>query len=603
MSQSDQHIDRFGDRWMNIFWRKPPADIGERTRRRITVHLLPFLFFLYILAYLDRFNVSVAALGMNRTPQENGLGFTDDIVGFGAGLFFWGYWILELPSTLSVAKWGARWVFVRILVLWGICAALCGLIGLPMMHSFFGWLPQLSTGEDGPWAAVANYVSQLPTNAAYQFYFFRFMLGFFEGGFFPTVIVFLSYWFRAQDRAKAIACFMVAIPFSGAIGLPLSGLLLEVNWLGLPGWRWILILQGIMPVIAGVVTFFVLPNRPHEAGWLPDLERKQLQAELDEEQRRKQGHGHWEWVHHLGMVALLTLVYFGLNVSSYGLSMFMPAIIKSQTGATALGAALITGVYYLIAASTMLFNGWHSDHTHERIWHVCIPLAVQGTGIYLAAMFDNVAVLPVVIVMLFVGTTHYAHLPAFWPIPTMFLGAIAAASAIGFINMVGNLGGHFGPTWVGGAVTEDINWLKKFIAADEKENRFLAPSIAEPLLRSLAEAKSPEEARALRKQSELPSDRKLTEKELARITAIEVNLDESNKLPPEKELQVSRFLAAVALHLPLSKEETQELFALLTEGASFAPGLKRLAPWPIMSACVILIVGYLRRRKTLVATV
>src|SRR6185295_8108233 len=247
MSQGP-HVDRFGDRWMNIVWRKPPGDIGERIRRRVTMHLLPFLFFLYILAYLDRFNVSVAALKMKLSPEQHGLGFTDDIIGHGAGLFFWGYWILELPSTISVAKWGARWVFARILVLWGICAAVCGLVGLPLMHSFFGWLPHAEGVSPGVWGDVTNYVSQLPENAAYQFYFFRFMLGFFEGGFFPTVIVYLTYWFRGEDRAKAIASFMAAIPLSSVLGSPVSGLLLGVHWLGLAGWRWIFIVEGVLPM-------------------------------------------------------------------------------------------------------------------------------------------------------------------------------------------------------------------------------------------------------------------------------------------------------------------------------------------------------------------
>jgi len=399
----------------------------------------------------------VAALRMKLSPAEHGLGFTDDVIGHGGGLFFWGYWILEIPSTLSVARWGARWVFVRILVLWGICAALCGLIGLPLMHHFFGWLPQPQSTE-GAWSAVANYVTQLPHNAAYQFYFFRFLLGFFEGGFFPTVIVYLSYWFRAEDRAKAIACFMVAIPFSSAVGIPLSGLLLKANWLQLEGWRWVFLIEGILPVFAGVATIFFLPNQPRNAPWLPEDERAWLLDQLDAEHRAKQRTGHWAWVHHLGMVLLLTLVYFGLNVSSYGLLIFLPAIIQAQTGASEVVSTFIAGIYYVVAAVAMLLNGWHSDHTRERIWHVCIPLAVQSTALLLTSLLYDVPIVPMVILLTFLAATHYSHLPAFWPIPTIFLGAAAAASAIGFVNMLGNLGGYYGPTIVGTAKTLETTY-------------------------------------------------------------------------------------------------------------------------------------------------
>lgn len=453
MDGASEIVDRFGDRWMRIMWRKPAADVAERTRRRVTVHLLPFLFFLYILAYLDRGNVSVAALKMKLGPEVQGLGFTEQIIGFGGGLFFWGYWILEIPSTLSVARWGARWVFARILVLWGIAASLCGLIGLPLMQNLFGWLPHSAVGGEGAWAAITNYIAQLPTNAAYQFYFFRFMLGFFEGGFFPTVIVYLSYWFRGPDRAKAIACFMVAIPFSSAVGIPVSGLLLDANWFGLAGWRWVFLLEGVVPIFAGIATLFFLPNRPQDATWLPDDERNWLQAELDAEHRAKQGQSHWAWMHHIGMVGLLTLVYFGLNVSSYGLLIFLPAIIKSQTGASDVAVTFIAGIYYLVAAASMLFNGWHSDHTQERIWHVSIPLAMQAIALFAMAWLYNVPVVPMIILLVILATTHYSHLPAFWPIPTIFLGAVAAASAIGFVNMIGNLGGFVGPDIVGTAKT------------------------------------------------------------------------------------------------------------------------------------------------------
>lgn len=390
---------------------------------------------------------------------------------------------------------------------------------------------------------------------------------------------------------------MVAIPFSGAVGIPLSGVLLKISFLEPHGWRWIFILEGIAPVIAGFVTLFFLPDRPQDARWLPDEERKTLLAELDREHQGKKSHGHWAWVHHVGTVALLTLVYFGLNVSSYGLSMFMPAIIKSQTGATDFGASLISGVYYSIAAAAMLFNGWHSDHTHERIWHVCIPLAVQGIAIYAVATFDNVPVLPFVIVMVVVSVSHYAHLPAFWPIPTIFLGAIAAASAIGFINMVGNLGGYFGPSWVGKAATEDINWLNQLVESDRRGNSFLPAAEADPLKRALAQANTIEEVRDVRKLANLPADKRLSDKQLARIQTLESNLDEGNKLKPDQALAVARLLTAVSLRIELPKNETEQMNSLLGQGASFASGLKRLAPFPFMSAMIILIVGYFRLRK------
>jgi MFS transporter, ACS family, tartrate transporter len=468
-----------GERLLSLFWPKPADSLAERTRRRVTLHLIPYLFFLYILAYLDQVNVSVAQDGMIKPPGEGGLGFDLAIFGFGAGLFFLGYWILEIPSTVSIVRWGARWVFVRILVLWGICATLVGAIGTPFATSLFAWLPQIpehaaslvtidsglnhvfgwlvsSFGYSGPIqvaSGTARFVNRLHDTPAYQFYFFRFMLGFFEGGFFPSVIFYLSYWFRDKDRAKAIAAFMAAIPLSTMFGMPASALLLGVNWFNLPGWRWILILEGVAPILAGFATLFFLPDRPEQAKWLPADERDWLTAELEREHKAKQGHGHWVWVHHLGMVLLLTCVYFGLNFSSYGLSMFMPQIIQAQTGSSGRTSSFLASLPYAMAFLGMLINGRHSDRTGERIWHVAVPLTLLSLGIALTAALDGVRVLPVLVIICVVGPFMYAHLPAFWPIPTMYLGAVAAASAIGFINMIGNLGGFFGPTVVGGAAT------------------------------------------------------------------------------------------------------------------------------------------------------
>jgi hypothetical protein len=206
-----------------------------------------------------------------------------------------------------------------------------------------------------------------------------------------------------------------------------------------------------------------------------------------------------------------------------------------------------------------------------------------------------------VIVMVFISITHYAHLPAFWPIPSMFLGAVAAASAIGFINMVGNLGGYFGPNMVGKAATDDINWLTQLVDSDRRAERFMPTAEAKPLWTSLTKATTVDEIRAIRNSAVLPSDKQLSETETKRIAAIETNLDEGGKLAADKALQAERLLTAVALRIQLSDTESQQLSSLLTQGASFANGLRWLAPWPIMSAVIILIVGYSRRRAAVTA--
>lgn len=423
--------------------------VAERTRRRVTLHLIPFLFFLYVLAYLDRVNVSVAKFGMQKPPAEGGFGFDEETIGLGAGLFFWGYLVLEIPSSVSVVRKGARRILTRVLVLWGICATLAGFIGTPLVGHMFAWLPELPASGGGWFAAAAAFVNSLRDDAKNQFYFLRFMLGFFEGGFFPSIVVYLSHWFRARDRARAMAGFSLAIPLSSMLGSPLSSLLLDVDWFGLHGWRWIFIIQGIVPVLAGVVTFFTLPDRPSQARWLRPDERDWLTAELAAEAKAKQGRGHWDWVGHLGMVLLLTAVYFGQNVASYGLSMFMPTIIKAQSGLSDRWSSMLASVPYMFGLAGMLLNGWHSDKTGERFGHTAASMGLLGLGILAASLTTGMPVVPVVIMIVWVGTVMYGHMPAFWPIPTTVLGAATAASAVGFINMTGNLGGYFGPRLVG----------------------------------------------------------------------------------------------------------------------------------------------------------
>jgi MFS transporter, ACS family, tartrate transporter len=426
---------------MTLVWRRPPQTLGERTRRRVVIHLIPWLFFLYILAYLDRVNVSVAKFGMEKAVSDGGLGFDNKIIGLGAGIFFWGYCLLEIPSTVSVLRWGARWVFVRILILWGLCCTLIGLIGMPLGDTLFGWLPQV---HDNP------HIS--------QFYILRFMLGFFEGGFFPSVIVYLTLWFRPEDRAKAIATFMAAIPLSLALGSPLSGLMLDLNWLNLPGWRWIFLLQGIAPVLAGFVTPFFLPDRPAKATWLPPEEREWLEAELVRADAGQE-HNHFAWRNQIGMVLLLTLFYFGMNVSSYGLSSFMPSIVKQHhPGYSDWYCTLLTGIAHFLAFLGMLINGWHSDRKQERFWHAAVPLVCQSVAILLAALMHDYGLVGILVLLFLVGPFMQAHLPAFWPIPSMLLGTVAAASATGFINMIGNLGGFLGPYMVGSAADVEASY-------------------------------------------------------------------------------------------------------------------------------------------------
>ncbi len=394
---------------------------------------MPVLLFLYILAYLDRANISVAKLGFEMPVEDGGLGLTSDVTGFAAGLFFLSYWILEIPSTVTVVRHGVRWVFIRILVLWGIVATLMGFIGLPAMNAVFS-LPILNFFE----------------SPKLQLYFFRFWLGFFEGGFFPSVIVYLSLWYPIKSRGKSIAMFMAATPVSFILGLPLSGLLLNLDWFGLAGWRWVFIVEGIIPIFAAILVIFTLPNRPADAKWLPPDEREWLENRLRME-HADQSHD-WRVLFEPQTMAVmlgLTLFYFCQNVASYGTSMFLPAMLKASLDTNNTMSSVLAALPFVLALIVMLINGWHSDKTLEREWHTAVPLFICGIA-YTVATFSQSTSLTVSMLLL-AGAVLYAHLPAFWPIPSKLLGTTAAASAVGFINMIGNFGGYYGPSLVGKA--------------------------------------------------------------------------------------------------------------------------------------------------------
>ncbi len=402
--------------------------VAERARRRITRRLMPFLLWLYFLAYIDRTNVSVAALQMRKPLSEGGLGFTDAIIGTGAGIFFIGYFLLEIPGTLIVERWSARKWIARIMISWGIVAALMGLIGTRWMN----------------FASDEN-----------QFYVLRFILGLAEAGYFPGIIVYLSHWFRYEDRAKAKSHFMIGLPIATMAGVPLSQLIMHnITWGGWEGWRWVFVLEGIPSVIFGVVTLFYLTDRPSEAKWLPEDEKQWIMGELERERREMLTAGKdplWAGIVKGLMnpkTLLLSVVYIFIVTGYYGLTFFLPSITAKMKGTSVTTQTIITSLPYAFGLFAMLINSAHSDRTGERRWHTALPMLFGGVGLALAILSGDVLALVVTFLCL-AGIGMHAYLPVFWTWPTKFMAASAAATAIGLINSFGNLGGYVGPKVVG----------------------------------------------------------------------------------------------------------------------------------------------------------
>ncbi len=385
--------------------------IATRCRARVIRRLMPYLFVLYVIAYLDRVNVAFAAVG----GMRDDLKFSDSVIGFGSGIFFIGYVILEIPGSILVEKWTAKGWIARIMISWGILAALTGFI-----------------------------------QTENQFYIIRFLLGAAEAGFFPGLIVYLSHWFRNQDRAKAVAMLMTAVSVSNIVGSPLSGLLLKINWLGMPGWRWMFILEGIPAVIFGVVTLFYLTDWPHQAKWLPEDEKQWLIKTLEEENKKKQvKHGMTilEAFRHREVI-LLTLAYFFMVTAVYGLNFWIPSIVKSLSGLSTFKVSLISALPYCVGFVSILVMGWHSDKTQERRWHTALAMMTASLGLLLSVALRSYA--PFAIAMLCItGAGTAGYLPGFWALPSSFLTGTTAAASIGLINSFGNLGGFVGPNIVG----------------------------------------------------------------------------------------------------------------------------------------------------------
>src|SRR5712692_2107147 len=395
-----------------LFLTIPPmaTPLAERTRRRITRRLMPFLFVLYIIAFLDRINVGFAGLDMTRE-----LGFSNEVFGFGAGIFFVGYVLLEIPGTLLVELWSARKWIARIMISWGLVAALTGLI-----HN------------------------------ASQFYWARFLLGVAEAGFFPGVIVYLTHWYRNQDRGKAIGMFMAAIPISQVLGAPISGLLMKIHWLGYAGWRWLLIVEGLPAVFFGIITLYYLDDWPKDARWLTDAEREWITVDLEREKQNKKALkplSVGQALRHRDVI-LLTLVYFLRVTGSYGFTIWLPKILQKLSGLTTFEVTLATAIPYLMSLPAIWWVGWHSDKTGERRRHVALPTFAMAGALALSQnVGENVPATIVLFSIAMMGL--FSGLASFWALPTVFLTEAAAAASIGLINSVGNLGGFAGPYVVG----------------------------------------------------------------------------------------------------------------------------------------------------------
>ena len=382
---------------------------GLAARRKIAARLLPFLVLLYTTAYVDRVNVGFAGLDMTRD-----LHFSSGVFGFGAGIFFLGYCLLEIPGAMLAQSWSARNWIAAIMVAWGTLAAATGLI-----------------------------------QNALQFNVIRFLLGVAEGGFFPAVVVYLTHWFRQQDRAKAVAMFMAAIPVSNAIGAPVAGLLLRLQWLGLPGWRWLLILEGIPAFLCGMVTLFYLPDWPRDARWLQGDERRWITDELAREAAEKGPMRHESMLRSLRQPLVLALAfsYFLMNTSGYGLTIWLPKLLQQFRDLSHMQVSLIAAIPPLCAIPAMLLNGWHSDRSGERKRHVMIASFACAAGFILSQTATDRAFVVAGFSLAAMG--NLAYYPPFWALPTQLMNPATAAARFGFINLIANFGGFVGPYLIG----------------------------------------------------------------------------------------------------------------------------------------------------------
>ncbi|SDN24030.1 MFS transporter [Allokutzneria albata] len=396
--------------------------LRSRVMRKVALRLVPYLGLLYFINYLDRVNIGFA--GPNGMTKE--LGLTATAFGLASGVFFIGYLLLEVPSNLALHRFGARRWIARIMASWGVIATVM--------------------------AFIPNETTLLVL---------RFLLGVAEAGFFPGIILYLTYWFPASERARVVALFMAAVPISSAIGATVSSLLISYGdgIFGLTGWRFMFLAEGLPALLLAVVTWYYLTDRPANAKWLTEQERDWLTSTLAEEEKQTQDkHGGWTLRKALTSPRILALavVYGGIVYGLYALSFFLPTIIagfEQQFGTTygVIERGLINSVPYAVAAVVMVFWAKHGDRTGERTWHVALPALVGGLAIPVALYLGNPVAAMVAVTVCAVGVC--SAMPTFWALPTTFLSGVAAAGAIGLINSLGNLSGFAAP-YITGALAD-----------------------------------------------------------------------------------------------------------------------------------------------------
>jgi ACS family tartrate transporter-like MFS transporter len=385
------------------------SPIEAATMRRVSRRLIPLLMAGYFAAYLDRVNVGFAALTMNQS-----LGLSAEIFGIGSGIFFLGYFLFEIPSNLILSKVGARRWIARILITWGVISGATAFV-------------------TGAWSFLA----------------IRFVLGLAEAGFYPGIILYLTWWFPSYYRSRIIGIFMTAIPISIVSGSLISSQILRLGaWGGLNGWQWLFILEALPALVLGFVIMKYLTDTPEDAHWLEPARREWLINRLAAERTAKEDVHNYslaETVRH-PRVWLLTLVYFGQNVSGYGLVIFLPQIVNRFGVGVGLNG-LISALPYAAAAVAMVLWGLHSDRTHERRLHTAAACALNFVSLAACVFLHNPILMMVAIILSQMGQSAIA--PPFWALPTAMLSGTAAAGGIALINAVGNLGGFLGPYLMG----------------------------------------------------------------------------------------------------------------------------------------------------------